>query len=116
MKPNSFPLLKTTLMALALALSIAGVCTAQTTPPDLTQPGVIAAIKAKTDRPNYIYNYNLGPTGLRGWVHYDGSGSWIGQMTDASRQTRGGGKRSSRARISSFMRGEAAGVNARQPW
>jgi hypothetical protein len=83
---KKLPFLKTTLRALALALSIAGVCTAQTTPPDLTQPGAIAAIKAKTDRPNYIYNYNLGPTGLRGWVHYDGSGSWIGQMTDASRQ------------------------------
>jgi methionine-rich copper-binding protein CopC len=86
MKPQSILPRRVFVPALAFALSIVGVCTAQTTPPDLTQPGVIAAIKAKTDRPNYIYNYNLGPTGLRGWVHYDGSGSWIGQMTDASRQ------------------------------
>ncbi|MCX6872729.1 MAG: DUF6288 domain-containing protein [Verrucomicrobia bacterium] len=86
MKTKTPPLLKNILRAMALALSIAGVCTAQSTPPDLTQPGAITAIKAKTDRPNYIYNYNLGPTGLRGWIHYDGSGSWIGKMTDASRQ------------------------------
>lgn len=54
--------------ALALALSIAGVSTAQTTPPDLTAPGAIAGIKAREDIPTYQNTYNLGSTGLRGWI------------------------------------------------
>ncbi|RLS52181.1 MAG: tandem-95 repeat protein [Planctomycetota bacterium] len=56
------------------------------TPPDLTAPGAIAAIKARTDVPRYDNAYNLGSTGLRGWVHQDGSGSWVGKITDPSRQ------------------------------
>ncbi|MCL4180955.1 MAG: Ig-like domain-containing protein [Verrucomicrobia bacterium] len=73
---------KVILRALALAFSIAGVCAAQTTPPNLTQPGVIAGI----DRSD---TFNLGPTGLRGWIHVNTDGfdyAASGRITDASRQ------------------------------
>jgi autotransporter-associated beta strand protein len=65
--------------ALALTLAFAGVCVAQSTPPDLTAPGVIASI----DRSR---TYNLGPTGLRGWMHVDPTFNTIGRITDKSRQ------------------------------
>ena len=74
------------LLGWALALSITGVCTAQTTPPDLTAPGAIAAIKARTVEPKYDNAYNLGSTGLRGWVHQNWSGTAVGKITDPSRQ------------------------------
>ncbi|MDX1681178.1 MAG: DUF6288 domain-containing protein, partial [Akkermansiaceae bacterium] len=49
-------------------------------PPDLTQSGVIAGI----DR---TYTYNLGPTGLRGWIWVDRDNAGAtGRMTDQSRQ------------------------------
>ena len=92
MKPHSIRLLKTTLRALALALSIAGVCTAQTTPPDLTAPGAIAALKTNANgnaTPVYADTFNLGPTGLRGWIHchFDGFDfAASGRISDASRQ------------------------------
>jgi methionine-rich copper-binding protein CopC len=79
MKTQISPLLKSTLRALMLAFSLAGVCAAQTTPPDLTQAGVIASI----DRDR---THNLGATGLRGWIHPDTSLAETGQITDASRQ------------------------------
>ena len=49
-------------------------------PPDLTASGVIATIDKKD-------TYNLGPTGLRGWIHVnrDNVGD-DGLMTDQSRQ------------------------------
>jgi hypothetical protein len=78
--------MKTALRALTFALSILGVSTAQTRPPDLTATGAIDAIKAKEDIPKYDNTYNLGSTGLRGWVHQDWSRTWTGQITDASRQ------------------------------
>jgi hypothetical protein len=77
---------------LALALSIAGVCTAQTTPPDLTAPGAIAALKTNANgnaTPVYADTFNLGPTGLRGWIHchFDGFDfAASGRISDASRQ------------------------------
>ncbi len=90
MKPHNIRLLKTTLRALALALSIAGVCTAQTTPPDLTAPGAIAALKTNDSAtPKYADTFNLGPTGLRGWIHLNFSGfdyQASGRISDASRQ------------------------------
>jgi autotransporter-associated beta strand protein len=94
MKTQKLPFLKTTLRALALALSIAGVCTAQTpAPSDLTAAGAIDAIKARTDVPRYDNAYNLGSTGLRGWVDQiwylpgnAGSNTALGKITDASRQ------------------------------
>jgi len=51
-------------------------------PPDLTAAGVIATIDRSA-------TYNLGPTGLRGWIYIDPSGGNIGPdglMTDQSRQ------------------------------
>jgi len=94
MKPQNIRLLKAILRALALALSIAGVCTAQTTPPDLTAPGGIAIAKLAMQRDLGDDNiktqtFNLGPTGLRGWIHLensDGSKVATGRISDASRQ------------------------------
>ena len=75
MNTRNIRLSKDILRALALALSIAGVCTAQTTPPDLTASGAIAALKTNDSAtPKYADTFNLGPTGLRGWIHcyFDG--------------------------------------------
>ena len=60
-------------------------------PPDLTAPGAIAALKTDTTAsPLYSLTYNLGPTGLRGWIHLSrGWGTTYGQdgtMTGESRQ------------------------------
>ena len=82
------------LPALALALSIAGVCTAQTTPPDLTATGEIANAKLAMQRDFGDGNirtqtFNLGPTGLRGWFHLENSDAYkvyTGRISDASRQ------------------------------
>ena len=55
---------------------------AQAAPPDLTAPGVIATI-------NRSETYNLGATGLRGWIYLDRSGGTQGAdgtMTGESRQ------------------------------
>lgn len=43
--------------------------------PDFTAAGVIAALKASSSYSSSPYNetYNLGATGLRGWI-YDGGG------------------------------------------
>ncbi|MES2982933.1 MAG: DUF6288 domain-containing protein [Verrucomicrobiota bacterium] len=49
-------------------------------PPDLTATGVISGIDTKE-------TYNLGPTGLRGWIHVNRNGVGDdGLMTDESRQ------------------------------
>ncbi len=73
-----------------LALSIAGVCTAQSTPTDLTAAGAIAALKANDSAtPTYVDTFNLGPTGLRGWAHciFDGFDyAASGRISDLSRQ------------------------------
>jgi hypothetical protein len=58
---------------LALSMSV------QAAPPDLTAPGVIATI----DRGE---TYNLGPTGLRGWIHIGGGNGADGTITTESRQ------------------------------
>ncbi|MCU0749355.1 MAG: DUF6288 domain-containing protein, partial [Akkermansiaceae bacterium] len=67
---------------MGLNIFIAGICTAQITPPDLTAPGVIAGIdRSKT--------FNLGPTGLRGWIYFHTDGfdyAASGRISDASRQ------------------------------
>ncbi|MEI7955989.1 MAG: DUF6288 domain-containing protein, partial [Verrucomicrobiota bacterium] len=59
----------------ALSLGVLALSTSvQAAPPDLTATGVIAALKADdmlaTPRysPRYSQTYNLGPTGLRGWI------------------------------------------------
>lgn len=66
--------------ALPLAFGILSAVTVRANPPDLTAPGVIAGI----DR---TYTYNLGPTGLRGWIYVNRANVGdSGLMTDLSRQ------------------------------
>ena len=83
-------MLKTSILAHALAFLIAGICTAQPTPPDLTASGAIAALKTNDSAtPKYADTFNLGPTGLRGWIHchFDGFDlAASGRISDASRQ------------------------------
>lgn len=82
MDVQSFPLLSGTLQALVVSFSIAGLCTAQSTSPDLTKPGVIAGI----DRSS---TFNLGPTRLRGWLYAPTEGfeyAASSRISDASRQ------------------------------
>lgn len=90
MKTKRLPFLKTIVRTMVQALFFTGVCIAQSTPPDLTASGAIAALKTSTDAtPRYAETFNLGPTGLRGWVHcyfegFDFAAS--GRISDASRQ------------------------------
>lgn len=70
---NGFPLLFVT-CSILLSSSVFSA------PPDLTAPGVIAGI----DRSQ---SYNLGSTGLRGWIYLDRNNVGdVGLMTDPSRQ------------------------------
>lgn len=48
-------------------------------PPDLTKDGAIAGIKKSS-------NFNLGSTGLRGWIWMDKKQNGFGQASDLSRQ------------------------------
>ena len=90
MNPQSILARRVLVPALAFALSIGGVCTAQTTPPDLTASGAIAALKTNgSATPKYADTFNLGPTGLRGWIHCHFNGFDLaasGRISDASRQ------------------------------
>jgi autotransporter-associated beta strand protein len=56
--------------------------------PDLTVAGAIATLKADSDSsPVYSDTYNLGPTGLRGWIYNAHDNVWRdGIQTDQSRQ------------------------------
>jgi autotransporter-associated beta strand protein len=72
---------------MTLHIFIAGICTAQTTPPDLTAAGVIAALKTDPNAtPVYGETYNLGATGLRGWIYIGGGTPFDGTLTVNSRQ------------------------------
>ncbi len=73
--------------ALSLVLLFGCSLLAISAPPDLTGPGVIAALKTTlnySSRP-YSQTYNLGPTGLRGWIYIDDGGDY-GLHTAPSRQ------------------------------
>jgi HEAT repeat protein/regulation of enolase protein 1 (concanavalin A-like superfamily) len=64
---------------------------AQAAPPDLTSAGVIAALKSNPGYSTRSYNetYNLGATGLRGWIYIDTSNPISGShglITAPSRQ------------------------------
>ena len=77
------------LMSLALVAMLSA--SVHAAPPDLTAAGAIAALKTDTAAsPLYSLTYNLGPTGLRGWMYLRrGSGTTYGQdgtMTDEDRQ------------------------------
>ncbi len=56
--------------------------------PDLTLTGAIDALKADKDSSRlYEETYNLGPTGLRGWIYIDSDDAgYEGLQTDQSRQ------------------------------
>ena len=62
---------------------------AQAAPPDLTSAGVIAALKSNPSYSNRPYSetYNLGATGLRGWIYIDNNNAGdYGLITAPSRQ------------------------------
>ena len=74
-----------------LALFLLLLASAHAAPPDLTAPGAITALKTDANAsPLYSLTYNLGPTGLRGWMYLRrGWGTTYGQdgtMTDEDRQ------------------------------
>jgi Family of unknown function (DUF6288)/PA14 domain/Bacterial Ig domain len=61
----------------------------QAAAPDLTAAGAIAALKAGTladAYPGYGETYNLGATGLRGWIYIGGGSGGDGTFTGSSRQ------------------------------
>ncbi len=74
---------------IALALLLACSSFAFAAVPDLTGAGVIAALKSDPNYSNRPYSetYNLGPTGLRGWIYIDGNNAGdYGLITAPSRQ------------------------------
>ena len=74
------------LMALLFAFS----AQAYSPQPDLTAPGAITALKVDANSsPTYGKTYNLGATGLRGWIYIGANGGLVGELgliTDLSRQ------------------------------
>ena len=84
------PCLRSSVAALSLSLLLAFPL-AHAAIPDFTATGVIAALKANPSYSSSPYNetFNLGATGLRGWI-YDGGGqpnsAVMGLNTDLSRQ------------------------------
>ena len=75
-------------IAFSLLLGLSGLVQAYSPNPDLTAAGAIATLKADLDAsPRYSETYNLGPTGLRGWIYIDrGNVGADGLQTDQSRQ------------------------------
>ena len=54
-------------------------------PPDLTAAGAIATLKADANAdPRYNETYNLGATGLRGWIYVGGGSAADGTFTDTT--------------------------------
>ena len=80
--------LKSALQFAACLILLAGPAVAYSPNPDLTVTGAIAALKADSQSsPGYNTTYNLGPTGLRGWIYIDRNNKGDeGLMTDPSRQ------------------------------
>jgi hypothetical protein len=70
-------------IAVVLTAMLAVPALVQAAPPDLTAPGVIATIDRSA-------TYNLGPTGLRGWIFLSGGAGNThgadGTMTGESQQ------------------------------
>lgn len=73
---------------LSLLLTMSGWVRAYSPNPNLTAAGAIAALKIDSNAsPNYGETYNLGSTGLRGWIYIDRNN--VGQqglITNQSRQ------------------------------
>ncbi len=62
-------------------------CQVQAAPPDLTAAGAIATLKSNPNStPVYGDTYNLGATGLRGWIYVGGGNGADGTITVQSRQ------------------------------
>ncbi len=58
--------------AMALLLAFPGLAQAYSPNPDLTASGAIAALKVDPNASHpFAETYNLGPTGLRGWIYMD---------------------------------------------
>ena len=71
----------------ALALLLAAPRGIQAKPPDLTMVGAITALKTDPNSsPVYGETYNLGATGLRGWIYIGGGNGADGTITTESRQ------------------------------
>jgi hypothetical protein len=77
MKTSTRP--RAAIIAIKMALLLAFSTTLQAAPPDLTAAGVIATIDRSA-------TYNLGPTGLRGWIYIGGGNGADGTITIESRQ------------------------------
>jgi Family of unknown function (DUF6288)/PA14 domain/Bacterial Ig domain len=78
-------IIKTLVRVTVLMLALPCVLTAA--PPDLTAPGAIAVLKTNLNaKPVYAETYNLGATGLRGWIHIGGGTPYDGTLTVDSRQ------------------------------
>ena len=74
-------------VAALLLLAFPSLAQAFSPNPDLTAAGAIAALKADTNSsPVYGETYNLGATGLRGWIYIGGGSGADGTLTVASRQ------------------------------
>ena len=72
---------------MALLISFPLLAQAFSPNPDLTAAGAIAALKADPDSsPLYGETYNLGSTGLRGWIYIGGGNGADGTITVSSRQ------------------------------
>ena len=68
MKPTLHP--QAAFASICLAALLALPTRVEAAPPDLTGAGVIAALKTDPSAsPTYAYTYNLGATGLRGWIY-----------------------------------------------
>jgi HEAT repeat protein len=72
----------------SILFAVPGLVQAYSPNPDLTAAGAIAALKADTNSsPLYQETYNLGPTGLRGWIYIDRNNMGAeGLITAQSRQ------------------------------
>jgi hypothetical protein len=71
-----------TLLSVLVVLAMTAGTRAASSPPDLTSPGAIGAVDRKL-------TYNLGATGLRGWIHHKPATHFDGlqgRTTAASRQ------------------------------
>jgi autotransporter-associated beta strand protein len=73
---------------LALLLAFSSAALAYSPKPDLTVSGAIATLKGDSNSsPVYSETYNLGPTGLRGWIYIDRNNTGNeGLITAQSRQ------------------------------
>lgn len=88
MNPLPRPRLIPIAISLSLLLVVSGWVEAYSPNPNLTAAGAIAALKVDPNSsPQYGESYNLGPTGLRGWIYLNRPNKGQeGLITDESRQ------------------------------